>query len=207
MEKEKFNTDLIITRKHYPFIECDIGEIQGYPYVLTDNFEISDDEGCHWGTFRASIHFPETYPKGVPIMKDLSKEFPWEVDWHMSSKTGECCVCGVIESEEISKEGISILSYIQTYVIPFYANQLYKQEYGEYKNGEYDHYKEGVWQALEEEFNTKDRDTIFKIINEMKITRGRNDICFCSSGIKYKKCHLNRIDIIKSVLNTYLSIH
>ena len=70
---------------------------------------------------------------------------------------------------------------------------------GGYKNGEYAHNEEGVWEALEEEFKSKDRIKIRRFLSEMRIKRGRNDICFCGSGKKYKKCHLPRIKIIKDV--------
>ena len=53
-------------------------------------------------------------------------------------------------------------------MIPFYANQLYRQKSGHYKNGEYSHNGEGIWEALEEEFNTKDRDEIKRFLSEMK---------------------------------------
>lgn len=204
MGKIEFLKDLTKARERFPFLESEAGKVKGYPYTLTDGFEVSDDEGNHWGTFRASVHFPETYPKGFPVMQDLSKAFPWEDDWHISPGNGECCVCGVIEKEEIAINGIAILGFIQNYVLPFYANQLYRQKYGEYKNGEYAHYGEGVWQALEEEFRTKDRVKIRRFFVEMSTKRGRNDVCFCGSGIKYKKCHMSRIKMIEDVINNNL---
>lgn len=199
MEKTEFLNDLVIAQKWFPFIEYDFQEGKLYPYKITDDFEVSDDNGNHWGTFRASIHFPNTYPKGAPIMQDLSKSFPWEDDWHISSKTGECCVCGPIEKEEKSIIGNTIEGFIKSYVIPFYANQIYKKEYGQYKNGEYSHHAEGIWEDLEVEFQTKDRTLIVKYIEQLKHKRGRNEDCFCGSGRKYKRCHLDRNKYIEAL--------
>lgn len=204
MGREEFIKDLEIAKQRFPFIDHEYRERKQYPYKVTDDFEITDNEGNHWGTFRASVYFPYTYPKGMPIMQDESKYFPWKVDWHMSSDDGRCCVCGVIEQEETAKRGISILGFIEDYIIPFYSNQLYRQEFGYYKNGEYAHYDEGVWEALEDEFETKDRFKIRRFLSEMRTKRGRNDVCFCGSGKKYKKCHLPKIEIINSVVNNYL---
>lgn len=203
MGEARFLKDLSKAQEKYPFLELETGISKAYPFRLTDDFEVSDDEGNYWGSFRASIHFPKDYPKGAPVLQDKSKVFPWEHDWHTSPKEGECCVCSVIEKAEIAKKGITIMAFIKNYVQPFYANQLFKQEYGEYKNGDYSHYDEGVWESLEEEFKTKDRIKIRRFLNELKMKRGRNKSCFCGSGTKYKKCHLDRVDLIESVISNY----
>jgi len=200
MGREEFLRDLKLAKENYPFMEVEPSEYRDYPFKIQDDFEITDHEGNHYGTFRAAVLFPKTYPKGFPVMFDMSKEFFWEDDWHISPKTGECCVCGVIEKEEIGQKGITVLEFIKKYVLRFYANQLYRRKYGHYKNGEYAHYEEGVWEALEEEFNTKDRVKIRRFLTEMRTKRGRNDVCFCGSGKKYKKCHLLRINIIEKVI-------
>ncbi len=200
MGQEEFIKDLELAKGIYPFIDYEYREGKEYPYKITDDFEILDDEGNHWDTFRASIYFHHRYPKEFPLLQDKSKAFPWKVDWHISPRDGDCCVCGAIEQEEHARSGISILKYIDQYVIPFYANQVYKMEFGHYKNGEYAHNEEGVWETLEEEFGTKDRVKIKRFLKKMEIKRGRNDICFCGSGIKYKKCHLLRINIIENVV-------
>jgi len=200
MEREEFLRDLEIAKERYPFLEYDYREGKRYPYKITDDFEVLDEGGNHWGTFRSSIYFHHLYPKEFPLLQDQSKAFPREIDWHISPRDGDCCVCGVIELEEKAKSGISILQFIDEYVLPFYANQLHKKHFGYYKNGEYAHNAEGVWEALEEEFNTKDRVKIRRFFKEMRTKRGRNDVCFCGSGKKYKKCHLLRINIIEKVI-------
>lgn len=83
--------------------------------------------------------------------------------------------------------------------MPFYANQIHKKEFGHYKNGEYGHYEEGIWEALEEEFATSNREDILLILGRMNSKRGRNEVCFCGSGKKFKKCHINRIVYIEAV--------
>ncbi len=200
MEKKQFTRDLKMVQNEFPFMEYEYSKGKIYPYKITDDFEISDNEGNHWGTFRASVYFHHSYPKEFPVLLDESKIFPWENDWHISPNTGECCVCSIIEKEEVAKSGISLLDFILKYVRPFYANQLYRQEFGEYKNGEYAHHGEGVWQALEEEFNTMDRSKIRQFLMDMRTKRGRNDVCFCGSGKKYKKCHLTRTKLLETVM-------
>lgn len=206
MEKEGFLSDLEKVKKQFPFLEYEFRHDKEYPYKITNDFEISDHEGNHWGTFRASAYFSQSYPRGFPLLEDHSKAFPWEDDWHISPENGLCCVCGIIEQEEVAVKGISVSGFVHDYIHPFYANQVYRQEYGEYKNGEYAHDEEGAWQALEEEFNLKDRDEIRKLLFQMKIKRGRNQVCFCGSGIKYKKCHLKRIKILEPAINLIMPL-
>lgn len=199
MGKAEFLRDLDATKEQYSFLEYEYTDNGQFPHKVTIDFDVTDGDGTQWGTFSASIYFHYTYPKGFALVKDGSKEFPWEIDWHIDEKSGFCCVCGPIEREEKAISGISVTSFVKDYVIPFYANQVYKREFGQYKNGEYAHNDEGIWQALEDEFETTNRKQIAQYLKLSGIKRGRNEVCFCESGKKYKKCHLNRIGYIKAV--------
>ncbi len=203
MGRKEFLKDLDMAREVYPFLEYEYIEDKVYPYKITDDFEITDDEGNHWGTFRASVYFHHTYPKGFAVLVDESKSFPWKIDWH-TSDNGECCVCSPLENIKMTTKPITILSFIENYVLRFYANQIYRREYGQYKNGEYSHNAEGVWEVFEEEFHTTNRKEIFRLIHQMNIKRGRNELCFCGSGKKYKNCHIYRckdlLDLSKSIV-------
>ena len=139
MGRIEFLKDLSEAKKQFPFIDYEYLDGKEYPFKITDDFEVSDDEGNHWATFRASVYFHQFYPKEFPILQDLSRIFPWNEDWHISPIDRVCCVCGVIEQEEYSETGISILKFISGYIIPFYANQVYRTEYGQYRNGDYAH--------------------------------------------------------------------
>lgn len=201
MDGNRFLKDYFQAKEKFPQLNYEYLGLFKYPHKVSCDFEIIDHEENHWGTFRASIFYHYTYPKGFAILKDESNAFPWVLDWHIDEKSGQCCVCGPVESAERSSTGITVLSFINDYAIPFYANQIYKKEYGQYKNGEYSHFKEGVWEALEEEFLTSDRNQIIDMLGRIKIKRGRNAACFCGSGIKYKKCHLHRIKFIIDLVN------
>ena len=196
MIEDQFIKDLEEAQRLFPSLEYDYLPNKRYAHKLTGTFDIIDGEENHWGAFSASLYFADYYPKGFALLQDNSKAFPWDLNWHIDEKTGLCCVCGPIEREERAAKAISILGFIEAYVIPFYANQIHKNEFGFYKNGEYAHFKEGIWEALEEEFGTSDRKKITLLLIQMRSKRGRNEICFCGSGIKFKKCHMNRIPYI-----------
>ncbi len=80
---------------------------------------------------------------------------------------GDCCL-GLFKNAEAQ----NILEFIKQYVLPFFVWRAYKQKYDEIPPwGEWSHCDEGI-----KEFKNN-----FKKI-------GRNDMCPCGSGKKYKKC-------------------
>lgn len=94
--KERFLRDYEIVRKEYPFIFGRIvAEWTEHLFLIEGDFPIIDSEGGDWGTYSASIHLHKSYPKGFALLRDRSKVFPWNLDWHMDVKTGLCCVCVV----------------------------------------------------------------------------------------------------------------
>lgn len=199
MDSKHFIEDFNRAKEKYPNLVCHNPTFLDYPYKISSNFKIIDSENYHWGTFKGSIHFHSSYPKGFALLQDESKTFPWNLDWHIDGQFGLCCVCGPLENIEKSSKGISVLSFIENYVFRFYANQIYRREFGHYKNGDYSHFEEGVWEALEEEFGTSDRSRILTSLKSMGTKRRRNEICFCGSGLKFKKCHLYRIQFLKDL--------
>lgn len=209
MKDERFERDFEDAKAKYPKLNLTKSSDGSLYYVINGEIDIIDHEGYLWGTFQISILFHRTYPKGFPILFDKSKSFPWNIDWHISS-SGECCVCNKIESIEKSIKGITVLEFVDDYVVPFYSNQIYKRKYGRYVNGEYSHNDEGIWEALEEEFKTKNRKTIMGILEQVGKKRGRNDLCYCQSGLKFKNCHFHRDQVLKELKNgwkKYVSIN
>lgn len=196
MDSKNFIEGFNKAKEKYPNLVHDTPTFLDYPYKISGDFEIIDSENYHWGTFKGSVHFHSTYPKGFALLQDQSKSFPWNLDWHIDEKSGLCCVCGPIRNIEISSKGISVLGFIENYALPFYANQVYRREFGNYKNGDYSHFEEGVWENFEEEFSTSDRSQILKILISMNAKRGRNELCFCGSGLKFKKCHIYRMQYL-----------
>ena len=203
MDKELIQQDFDNSLGKYPTLKIYKSSLPQFAFVINGYFDVVDADDYHWGTFEASIYFHHTYPKGFPSLVDKSELFPWHIDWHINPINGECCVCSPLESIENGDRGITIVEYIDHYVIPFYANQIYRREYGEYKNGEYSHFEEGVWETLAEEINISDKDMLKKLINGLPLKYRRNDPCFCGSGKKAKKCHGPRIKYIKELLSKF----
>ena len=83
-------------------------------------------------------------------------------------------------------------------VIPFFYRLSYVEKFGTDISSndhweEYSHGDEGIKEYFAE------------MINYAKSNFGRNDLCPCGSGKKYKRCHFNDVEPIKRHLNSSCS--
>jgi hypothetical protein len=194
--RQRFEYDFSKAKIICPDLQFEYVENGNFGYKVYGCFDVVDGENTCWGSFNASLYFKRNYPRGFAILVDESKAFPWDMSWHIS-KEGLCCVCSPLHTIEMETSDVSILQYITNYVIRFYANQVYKREYGHYKNGEYGHFDVGIWESLEDELNISDRGKILDILKYIESNPRRNKFCYCGSGKKIKSCHEHRIPFIK----------
>lgn len=108
------------------------------------------------------------------------------VDLHFYSDDDACCL-GLNFQDNRS---LSIRDYLETLVIPFFYRLSYTEKFGIAASrtnlwGEYSHGDEGIWEHLTE------------ISNFAKLNLGRNSLCPCGSGKKYKQCHLGEVESFK----------
>jgi hypothetical protein len=173
------------------FPDLRLKNVNGLP-VLKGILDIPDDNKVRIGSFSIEINFTDSFPSRFPILFEVGGDIPSEADWHKYSNNS-CCI--TVEPNEIliCKNGITILSFIEKYVVPYFANQIYKKRFGEYKNGEYSHGIEGLRQFYSDLFKTttaKKWTEYFEIVfNNAPNRISRNDKCFCGSDVKFKKCH------------------
>lgn len=150
------------------------------------------DEEIYYDTFKIKIKIPKKYPYGFPTLYEIGDKIPKIDDRHIFKEDNSCCVCVLQEISKESSKGITIFEYINKYVIPYLANQVYYEKSKEWANGDYKHGFEGRLQYYEEMFKSEDIEFIQNELNQfLHFKKNRNDICFCSSGRKYKKCHLS----------------
>ncbi len=199
MVSNHFYRDFLEAKGFYPSLVFEQIKINYFKYKVTGVFPIIDDEGTTWGTFKASIYFKHRYPFGFALLQEISEHIPRSIDYHVG-ENGECCVCSPLESMEMEDKPISVLSFIEKYVIKFFANHIHFVKFGFYVNGEYSHYYQGLWEAFEEEFNTKNRNEIQKNLIYISAKPSRNSICYCGSGNKLKYCHEKKVKQIQKLL-------
>ena len=162
-----------------------IKTLDGKQY-LKGTIKISDTEQTATKSYSIEIHFTEGFPYRFPKLFEVGGDIPCEADWHINSDNS-CCITAYLNEFFKCKNGISVLQFVKKEVIPYFANQWYRQLTGKYKN-EYSHGEKGQLECL--------YDYAF---GEKKIHIGRNENCFCGSNKKYKKCCLTLISEIQQV--------
>ncbi|MBP7533231.1 MAG: SEC-C domain-containing protein [Chitinophagales bacterium] len=167
---------------------------------LKGNIDIVDGVGKVWDTYEIEIHFKHEFPNRFPQLFEVGGKIPKNLDWHIYND-GSCCVTVFPNELLVCKQGITILGYVEDFVIPYLANQTYKKLTGDFANGEYSHGFWGVLEFYQDLLQTKDFrlliDRLNWILNNSK--PDRTNTCFCGSNKKFRHCHSNaykKINII-----------
>lgn len=130
--------------------------------------------------------WPEVYEIGGRHRKIAKKCKTKIIDLHIFSNNGACCL-GI---RHIPDRKLRVKNFILTLVIPFFYRLSYTEKFGitAARNdlwGEYSHGEKGQIEYIEE----------LRYLAEHDL--GRNSLCPCGSGKKYKKCHLEEVGPIK----------
>lgn len=167
---------------------------KGTPKYLEGYIDVKDLEDTVRGSFRIRISIPWNYPNGFPDLRELDKVIPRVPDRHIY-ESGDCCVTVTQWQILEAHKGIGIEQFVNKYALPFLANQIHFEEYGEWANGEYSHGHKGLIEFYEEFLGTTDSEILIGSIElAMRLKRlGRNKPCFCGSDLKYKTCHGDKV--------------
>lgn len=162
----------------------------GEGFIIKGSIDVIDDEGSYWDTYDVSILIPAYYPKELPILTETSKKIERHEDWH--NRDGICCLSTNAKMFHVLGEEINLLNWLDKFAHPFLANHVFRVKTGQYANNEFDHGTEGIVQGYCEIFILT---TIKEVIDRLNLVcenkkLGRNDLCFCGSEKKYKKCFL-----------------
>lgn len=171
--------------------------------VLEGTIEIEDSNGDFWGKYQIKIVFPQNFPFEFPKMFETGGKIPKEGDWHIYPD-GSCCTTVRLNELLVSRNGITLLRFLDEFGVPFLANHKHKELKGRYASGEYSHGMGGYWEFFQEKLNTKDLQIILRgltlLLNGQ--TPERNALCFCGTGRKYKKCHMASIHELSFLPNS-----
>lgn len=149
--------------------------------LICDVFEIeiclSIPDGNRW---------PKVYEVGGRRCQITKKCNSPIIDLHFYSDDNACCL-GLKFPDNRS---LSIRSFLEELVIPFFYRLSYTEKFGLAASrndlwGEYSHGEEGITEYLKE----------ISIFAKQK--PGRNDLCPCGSGKKFKKCHIDDVESLK----------
>jgi hypothetical protein len=130
------------------------------------------------------------FPSSFPIVKELGERIPRKADRHLYSDAS-CCLTTKAKEQLLLKKNKTLDVFIADIVIPFFQNNLYFEINKTYIKGDYKHGIFGVFEAYQEIANITDLRLLLDFLLDRIIRKKyhRNDLCFCNSGLKFKKCH------------------
>lgn len=178
----------------YPLLK--LVEEEGYVRVVGEIPLIHPEKG-EFDRYEVSIRFPKSYPKCFPKVIETSKKIPRE-DFRHVNPDQTLCLAVEPEEEAIAKNGISFKYFLDKVLVPHLARETYREIKGEYPDGEYAHGNSGIWQFYEFTLETTDRNLIISELEKIIHSKwqGRNEQCYCGSGKKFKRCHLEKWNTI-----------
>ncbi len=175
-------------------------------WLISGEIDICDVEGNYWDTFKIKIQVPFSYPHCVLRVQEINEKIE-RVEHRHVDELGICCLDIEHKLLVMKTRGINLISFMKDKIYPFFANQLYYEKEGKFANGEFLHRFEGIRQFYFEDLkvdSTKEAILLLEfILSKEKL--GRNDSCFCRKG-KYKDCHLDIVEFLKSVGKNQLEI-
>lgn len=178
--------------------------------IISGELDVIDRDGTLWESYQVEIHPTNEFPHRFPLVFETGGKIPRIADWHIYEDSNSCCI-GVLPYEILScKNGITLESFIKTEVIPYFFNQTHRRVEGYYKNGEYAHGLEGIFQFYDNILDTKGdvRKTISMMLFVAKGSRpGRTHDCFCGSKKKFRKCHRAAFDKLEKIGKQHLESH
>ena len=175
-------------------------------FLCIGEVDVFDKENVYWDSFLIKITIPiKPYPYFFPNLFITDDRIPKDDDRHINPDSF-CCV--EVEQKQTlrAKKGITILQFLDEYVIPYFADQLYYEKQDDWANGDYQHGIDGKIQYYSELTGTDDLKEILYILKNLERinTIELYKPCFCKSGKKLKYCHKNELKILLNLPNDYL---
>lgn len=187
MKNAVFENDIEQVLDLYPKLSI-VKEEQGK--ILKGELDIIDLNGKIWETYSILIRASSDYPKMFPKLFETNGAFPKIADWHVNSD--ESCCIDVPENEMIiCNSGLHVKDFISNYVIPYLANQKFRELEGYYLYGEYSHGVVGKIEFYQSKLKARSPRQMIEmfdfIIKDKKPDR-RSKCPFCINT-KFRKCH------------------
>ncbi len=189
MGKEIVWDHLVEARTRYPKLSDPVEE--NNVQKIVGAIDVVDDAGRYWDTYDVSIIIPAKYPNDLPILIETSNKIERHIDWHIIGE-GFCCLSTKAKIFHELKGDLTLLRWLDKFAHPYLANHVYKLKTGHYANEEFSHGTLGIiegWRQILDCNDTK------KVLLQLKRMAGieslpLNQLCFCNSGKKYKRCYL-----------------
>lgn len=178
MQRIGENIDTILEK--YPLLTYNIEE-----RTFVGHIHVDEDDN-----YNLKIEI-KNFPKAFPKVYELDDRIPKKSDRHIFKDFSLCFTTKVNEEIFLKTKVKDLQSFFEMILIPYLANNSFYEINNQYKFGEYSHcHKISIYQTYKDILKLENFDLISNIL--ILIGKGKkfrpNDICFCGSKLKIKKC-------------------
>lgn len=174
-----------VLKEHYITLHL----VQTDPYIVVRGVFPVRLEHTTIDQYFIEIAVPDNYPKQVPIVHELGKRIPVDLDFHVVTD-GSLCLFLPDERWKYWGNGKVFLDFLQETVNDFFLGQVYHERHHEFPFGERRHGILGILDYYEEELGTDDVEAILRCLTYLskRVIKGHWD-CFCGSDKRLRQCH------------------
>ena len=160
----------------------------GRPVSITGEIEIRSATRS-FGFFTCEVKLDRFFPKSFPKVYELGNKIPRVPDRHVNMD-GSLCLTVTPVALIYAKNGVDILDFFNTFLIPYLAAQLWFEKNGTWAGGEYAHGTAGILQYFQEKLGNMDRDKLIMTIEFYLTYNGgvKKEKCYCKSGRLFVNC-------------------
>lgn len=157
--------------------------------VLGGDFELYDESNTFLDSYKVEICPTDAYPYQFPLVYEIGKKLPINIDWHVYPD-GHLCIKTIPEEQITCARGITLKYFLEEELKPYLFNQVHRRTFGYYKS-ERSHGMRGVLEFYEGFFKTRDLLEIVSLLTFIATGNepGRSSECFCNRDVLYRKCH------------------
>lgn len=176
--------------------------------ILKGEIDLIDEFGKHRDTYTIEVHPVSEYPRRFPYVFETGGRLPWNADWHVYESDGHCCIKVDPEEILICKRGITLLTFLEQQVMPYFFNQTFRRLNGYFIN-ERSHGLIGVIEYYQEVFKEKNIPKLIRLIEFVLNNEEPNrvSVCFCGVKNKYRKCHRDTFRLIHEIDTSNVKLH
>lgn len=169
-----------------------------FPYLHGDII-LFDENGVAYDSYSIRMESNNDYPNSFPRVYETKGRLPHNIDWHVYTD-GHFCICTELEEYIHCSKGITLRTFIQNHVVPYLHNQSFREKEGYFVN-ERSHGSKGILESLCSLLNTYDFSKAYSLLDFIykNDTPSRTSKCFCGSSKKYRHCHREAYQAIKSI--------
>jgi hypothetical protein len=149
--------------------------------------------------YRIEIELPKTYPKGIPVLREIGGRIPHDPDRHVGTD-GKACPFLPDEYCYNHPEGMDLIEFLKGPVLTFFVCQgLVEMRQRWPPEAERGHGEKGIIAFYGELLGSEDRLVIQRHLEVLSANRLRGHWeCPCGSGKRIRQCHWDRFEELRA---------